>query len=260
MKVQGWSEAPRGAPLFETIYVFQNYPLDAGIRERADSSLRISETKDLSRSNYDLIIRAIPGKELHLNAIYNGRRFEPGSMERLLNHLQCVLEGMAENEKGRVMGLSLMSEQERRQIVLEWNETTAAYPRDLCVRQLFEQQVELTPDTIAVVYEGQQLTYQELNRRANQLACYLREKGVSAEVKVGLCVERSLELIVGLLGVMKAGGAYLPLDADYPQERLAYMIEDAECRIILCKHNHVEKLIEARIEVLRLDADWGAIA
>src|SRR5262249_10679996 len=115
-------------------------------------------------------------------------------------------------------------------------------------------------DAVAVVYEGEQLSYHELNRRANQLAHYLQKYGVGAEVKVGLCVERSLELIVGLLGIMKAGGAYLPLDADYPQERLDYIIKDAGCRIILCQRHHLEKLIETETTLLRLDADWGVIA
>src|SRR5215813_6923909 len=118
-----------------------------------------------------------------------------------------------------VMDLPLMSEQERQEALVKWNQTAADYPRDRCVHELFEQQVELTPDSVAVVYEGEQLTYQELNRRANQLAHYLREMGVGAEMKVGLYVERSLEMIIGLLSVMKAGGAYLPLDAHYPRER-----------------------------------------
>src|SRR6185369_121140 len=130
--------------------------------------------------------------------------------------------------------------------IVGWNQTSAEYPRERCVHELFEEQVEQRADAVAVVYEGEQLTYDELNRRANQLANYLREMGVGAEEKVGLCVERSVEMIVGLLGVMKAGGAYLPLDANYPRERLAYMIKDAECRIILCKHSQHEKVIETK--------------
>ena len=110
------------------------------------------------------------------------------------------------------------------------------------MHELFEQQVEQTPDAVAVVYEAEQLSYDELNRRANQLAHYLQKLGVGPEVKVGLCVERSLEMIIGLLGVMKAGGAYLPLDAGYPQDRLAYMIEDGECPITITTSGTREKL------------------
>src|SRR5262249_37467258 len=160
----------------------------------------------------------------------------------------------------RVMELPMMSEQERQEVIVEWNQTAAEYPRDRCVHELYEEQVELAPDAVAVVYEGEQLSYHELNRRANQLAHCLWERGVGAEVKVGLCVERSLEMIVSLLGVMKSGGAYLPLDPGYPQERLAYMIKDAECRIILCQRHHLEKLSETETTLLRLDADWGVIA
>jgi len=127
-----------------------------------------------------------------------------------------------------VMDLPLMSEQERQEVIVEWNLTAVDYSRDRCVHQLFEQQVELTPEAVAVIYEGTYLTYRGLSRRANQLAHYLRKFGVGAEVKVGLCVERSLEMLVGLLGVMKAGGAYLPLDPSYPPERLAFMLETPE--------------------------------
>ena len=180
-----------------------------------------------SNNNYQLVIRAIPGKELLLNAIYDSGRYEASDTERLLNHLKRVLEGIAENEQSRVIELPMMSEEEREEVIVEWNQTVVEYPKDRCVHELYEQQVEQTPDAVAVVYEAEHLTYHELNRRANQLAHYLREMGVGADVKVGLCVERSVEMIVGLLGVMKAGGAYLPLDASYPQERLAYMIEDS---------------------------------
>src|SRR5262249_17695332 len=242
MEVQGWSEAPRGTPLFETIYVFQNYPLDPGLTDQADGDLRISEVTESTKNNYGITVRGVPGKELLLNVLYDSGRYEGDSIERLLKRLERVLEGLAEGEKSRVIELSLMSVEERQQVIGAWNATEAAYPYDKCIHELFEQQVELTPDAVAVVYEGEQLTYRELNRRANQRAHYLREMGVGAEVKVGLCVERSLELIVGLLGAMKAGGAYLPLDADYPRERLAYMIEDGECPVTITSVSAVEKL------------------
>ena len=127
-----------------------------------------------------------------------------------------------------------------------WNHTAADYPRERCVHELFEQQAEQTPDAVAVVYEGEQLTYEALNRRTNQLAHHLRGMGVGAEVKVGVCLERSLGMVVGLLGVMKAGGAYLPLDASYPPERLAYMIEDARAAVVLTQRRLVDRLAYAR--------------
>ena len=135
----------------------------------------------------------------------------------------------------------------------------ADYPRERCAHELFEQQARQTPDAVAVVYEGEQLSYEALNRRANQLAHYLREMGVGAEVKVGLCAGRSLEMIVALLGVMKAGGAYLPLDASYPQERLAYMIEDSACPVIVATKRVLEQLPVTWAQIVMIDDDWPAI-
>ena len=117
-----------------------------------------------------------------------------------------------------------MSEAERRQLLVEWNDTARDYPRDRCVHQLFEEQAARTPDAVAVVFEDRQLTYRELNAQANQLARHLRTLGVGPEMPVGMCVERSLEMVVGMLGILKAGGAYVPLDPAYPRERLALML------------------------------------
>ncbi len=167
---------------------------------------------------------------------------------------------MANKTAHGVMDLPLMSRQEWEEVIVEWNQTAADYPRESCVHELFEQQVEQTPDAVAVVYEAEQLTYDQLNRRANQLGNYLREMGVGPEAKVGLCVERGLEMIVGLMGVMKAGAAYLPLDANYPQERLAYMIADAHCLVTIATTSTADKLNRIEANLLDLRADWGRIA
>ena len=131
----------------------------------------------------------------------------------------------------RLSALPLLSGAERKQLVEEWNDTAADYPRDKCLHELFGERPLRTPDAVAVVYEDRRLSYGELDARSNQLAHHLRTLGVGPEVVVGLCVERSLEMVVGLLGILKAGGAYLPLDPGYPAERLAYMLSDARpCR------------------------------
>ena len=124
--------------------------------------------------------------------------------------------------------LPILTEPERRQILIEWNNTAADYPKDKCIHHLFEEQVERTPDAIALEFESQQITYGELNRRANQLAHYLMTLGIGPEKLVGICVERSIEMVVGFLGILKAGGAYIPLDPTYPDERLRFMLEDAQ--------------------------------
>src|ERR1700730_2016313 len=129
--------------------------------------------------------------------------------------------------------LNLLSKNRRHQILEEWNETKQEYPRDKCVPELFEEQVERTPEAVAVEYEGEELSYRELNERANRLAHDLIGRGVGPEDVVGICVERSLEMVVGLLGVLKAGAAYLPLDPEYPQERLNFIIEDAQLKWVI---------------------------
>ena len=156
--------------------------------------------------------------------------------------------------------LPLLTDGERRQLLVEWNDTAADYPRDQCIHQLFETQAARTPEAVAVVFEDRQLTYAELNARANQLAHYLRELGVGPEVLVGICVERSLEMVVGLLGILKAGGAYVPLDPDYPPERLAFLLQDTQAPVLLTQQALLERLPPHQAHVVCLDADRQPIA
>jgi len=153
-----------------------------------------------------------------------------------------------------------LTDAQRHKLLVEWNNTTREYPQDKCIHQLFEEQVKRTPDAIAVVFEGEQLTYLELNEKANQLAHYLQELGVGPEVLVGICLERSIEMIVGLLGVLKAGGAYVPLDPAYPLERLGFMLEDSSAPVLLTQSKLVETLPPHSARVVCLDSDWEEIA
>ena len=142
------------------------------------------------------------------------------ALERLAGTLETAPDTLAAS-------IDVMPEEERHKLLIEWNATGAAYPRDKCVHELFEEQAARTPDAVAVVHDGRTLTYSQLNARANQLAHHLRGLGVGPEALVAICVERSLEMVVGLLAILKAGGAYVPLDPGYPQERLAYMLKDS---------------------------------
>ncbi|MEG4594112.1 amino acid adenylation domain-containing protein [Microcoleus sp. F8_C2] len=153
-----------------------------------------------------------------------------------------------------------LTDAQRHKLLVEWNNTTREYPQDKCIHQLFEEQVERTPDAVALVFKGKQLTYRELNAQANQLAHYLQGLGIGAEVLVGICVERSLEMIVGLLGVLKAGGAYLPLDPEYPQERLQFMLQDAQVLVLLTQKQLIDQLPEYQGKLICLDTDWHLIA
>ena len=136
----------------------------------------------------------------------------------------------------------MLSDQERHQLLVEFNDTSVDYPQDKCIHELFEAQVEANPDAIALVFEDQTLSYQQLNSKANQLAHYLVEQGVAPDTLIGICVERSFEMVIGLLGILKAGGAYVPLDPTYPTDRLAYMLQDSAVQILLTQQRLVETL------------------
>ncbi|MEB3147559.1 MAG: AMP-binding protein, partial [Sphaerospermopsis sp.] len=152
--------------------------------------------------------------------------------------------------------IPLLTATEKHQLLVEWNDTQTEYPQDKCIHELFEQQVEKTPNAVAVVFENQQLTYQELNNRANQLAYHLQRLGVKPEVLVGICLNRSLEMMVGLLAILKAGGAYVPLDPTYPSERLDYMLTDSQLPILLTQNQLLAKLPQHRAQTICLDEDW----
>jgi amino acid adenylation domain-containing protein len=191
---------------------------------------------------------------------YNTDLFDASTIARMAGHYQTLLEAIALNPEQRISELPLLTPADRHQLLVEWNNTRAEYPQDKCIHQLFEEQVRLTPDAIAVVFEGEQLTYRELNAKANQLAHYLQSLGVGPEVLVGICVERSFEMIVGILGILKAGGAYVPIDPNYPSDRLAFMLEDSSVPVLLTQQKLVEKLPPNSAHVITLDSDWEEIA
>jgi amino acid adenylation domain-containing protein len=259
VQVQGWSEVPRRLPLFESIVVFENYPIDASLYKQ-DGSVQIRHVRGFERTNYPLTVAARLGTELSLLLSYDRRHFDAETISRMLGHLQTLLEGMVANQGQRLADLPLLTPKELQQLLVEWNHTQINYPQDVCIHQLFESQVERSPNAVALVFEDEQLTYFELNQRANQVAHYLRSLGVGADAVVGLCVERSLEMVVGMLGTLKAGGAYLPLDPAYPKERLTFMLEDAQVSVLLTQQQLVDKLPEHNGRVVCLDTDWEAIS
>ncbi|MGK7894453.1 MAG: amino acid adenylation domain-containing protein, partial [Xenococcus sp. (in: cyanobacteria)] len=190
---------------------------------------------------------------------YNTDLFDATTIQRLEGHFQTLLQAIVAHPEAEVGKLPLLTEAELHQLLVEWNDTKVDYPQDKCIHELFEEQVAKTPDAVAVVFEEEQLTYQELNNRANQLAHYLQKLGVGPEVLVGICVERSLEMIVGLLGILKAGGAYVPIDPSYPPERLAYLLSDSEISILLTQNKLVSELPENEAQVICLERDWQVI-
>jgi amino acid adenylation domain-containing protein len=205
---------------------------------------------------------------------YNTNLFDASTIERMTEHFHGLLSGIVADPNEPIDNLPLLKERERHQLLVEWNDTDRDYPREKCIHQLYEAQVERTPEAVALVFENRQLTYRELNRRANQLAHYLRKLGVGPEVRVAICMERSFEMVIGLLAILKAGGVYVPLDPDDPKERLAFMLEDTRVPMLLTHERLVRELVEAegtknrdprsilnpRLNVVCLDVDWEVIA
>jgi amino acid adenylation domain-containing protein len=210
---------------------------------------------------FDLVLEVIEDN-LSTSAIlsYNVDLFDNTTIERMASHFENLLSAIVANPQQKVGEIPLLSVAERQQLLLEWNDTATDYPRDKCIHQLFEEQVKKTPDAVAVVFEDEQLTYQQLNERANQLAHYLHSLGVEPDVLVGICVERSLEMVVGLLGILKAGGAYVPLDPSYPTERLSYMLSDTGASVLLTQHNLLSVLPSHAARMVCLNTNWAEIA
>lgn len=187
--------------------------------------------------------------------VYNSDLFSEETISRLAEHYCTLLQGSVANPARRLSDLLMLTEAERQQLLVEWNNTQATYPSTL-IHRLFEAQVERTPDAVALVCDGEQLTYAALNRRANQVAHVLQRLGVGPETPVGVLLERSPELVIGLLGVLKAGGAYVPLDPTYPQERLAFILADAQVPIVLTQQRLLSRLPTQGIKVFCLDGNW----
>ena len=258
VEVQGWSEVPRGQSLFESLFIFENYPVSTVMHEPF-GGLQVEDVKVLESTNYPLIAVAAPGPELLLKIGYERQRFDEAAIERMLGHFQNVLVGMIARPEQRVADLKLLSEGEREHVVREGNGAHTAYAQHSCVHELFESQVERTPDAVAVSFQGKQLTYRELNARANQLARYLRRLGVQPETVVAVCMEHSAEMVVAVLGVLKAGGAYVPLDHAYPKDRLAFMLDDSQAVILLTQQPLLAALPEHKTQTLCIDSDWHLI-
>jgi amino acid adenylation domain-containing protein/thioester reductase-like protein len=227
-------------PLFQALFVLENFSLDT--LELPEISLT-PEIIDRGTSKFDLSVSAWQTKKgLKGFWEYNSDLFAPDTITRMIGHFQTLLAAIVKHPQQKVRELPLLTELERHQLLVEWNNTQVDYPVDKCIHELFEEQVEKTPDAVAVVFENQQLTYQQLNSRANQLAHHLQSLGVKPETLVGICVERSLEMIVGLLGILKAGGAYLPIDPEYPTERVSLMLEDAQVSLLLSQKSLLSQL------------------
>ncbi|MEM9485369.1 MAG: amino acid adenylation domain-containing protein, partial [Cyanobacteria bacterium P01_F01_bin.116] len=243
--------------LFNTLVIIENYPIDQALHAYKQI-LPIEAVAVSERTNYPLNLGMIPGERLFLNFSYNSQLFTAETIERLGNHLEILLKAIVNDSSFPVAALPMLTDKEQH-LLTEWNCTAADYPRNKCIHQLFEQQVEQIPEATAVVFGDTQLTYQELNQRANQLAHHLQGLGVKPGMLVGIYVERSIEMVVALLGILKAGGAYVPLDPNYPQERLNYVLIDSAVEILLTQQSLSKSLPVHQAQVICLDTDWDVI-
>ncbi len=256
-------------PLFQVVFALQNAPMEA--LELPGLTLTPLQFIDTGTTRFDLefhLWERSPNNGIGVDSsagisgfvVYSTDLFDAATITRILKHFQALLEGIVANPEQRLADLPLLSEAERHQLLVEWNDTQTDYPTDKCIHQLFEARVEQTPDAIALVFEDKQFTYRQLNSRSNKLAHYLQKQGLGAEVLVGLCVERSLDTIVGMLGILKAGGAYVPLDPNYPPDRLSFILEDAQVAVLLTQQQWVDRLEADKLRVISLDKDWQTIA
>lgn len=260
--IQRWSDIGGGKELFNSIFVFENYPIDSGLKKMTEGTdIEVANLYFHEQTNYPLsvVVDLNAGVTVQLN--YCPYSFESADIERALNHYCILLKNIIRQPDVKLRELEMLGEQETQNITYRWNDTATSHSQKLCIHELFEKQAKETPESVAIVYEDTRLTYDEINKKSNQLAHYLIEQGVSAEVKVGLCLERSPEMIIGLLAILKAGGAYVPIDHEYPQQRIAYILEDSGITLLLTREALSNRLFN-RHSVPRcfLDRDWTKFA
>lgn len=264
---------PGRSPIFQAMFVYQKTHLQ---NEMALSSFALGEAGaqievgglrlesmplEHRASQFDLMLMmAEAGEGLAASLQYRVDLFEAETIARMENHFRALLESIVPNPAQRIGRLGLLTSPERHQLLVEWNDTSAAPPYESCIHEMFERQVERTPDSIAAVFENERLTYYELNQRANKLGRYLRALGAGPETRIAVCMNRSIEMLVGLLGILKAGAAYVPLDPSYPRERLEFVLKDACAPVLLTQSSLQSQLPANSARLICLDAEWSAVA
>ena len=246
-------------PLFQTMFVWQNAERGGGASPDASAQSKAPGGAAAVAAKFDLSLELTErGDRIAGMLVYATALFDRATMERYGGYFEQILAAMVADDRRQVDRIALMSDDERRRVLVDWNATERPYPADVCVHELFEAQAERTPLAVAVSCEGEQLSYGELNAQANRLARHLRALGVGPDVRVGVCLERSLEMVVALLGVLKAGGAYVPLDPSYPVERLSYLVQDSAPALVLT-HGRIDpavhELLRGHVAVLDVVAD-----
>ena len=267
--IHRWSDVAAGQPLFETIVVYEKVA-DNTASTAFDQSLTVSEEDYSEYSHYPLAILVLPGDELVIRAVYDPQRIAAADVELVLGYLQIVLDNLVESSGQSVCELSIMSARQRHMILQEWNDTTVDAPKDRCIQQLFEDCVERSPQALAVVSGTETVTYEEFDRKANQLAHFLQQSGIQ-QAAVPIFLERTVEAIVTMFGVLKAGMAYVPLDPKTPKERIRQVLDDvsatdantssiaAPLPLVVTQSRIASRLPLQDCRVFCIDEDWSKV-
>jgi len=260
IQIRSWSEAAPSSPLFQSIMGFENHPIDYSLLDRNKKASIRDVIHYHTATGYPINLTIYPEAELMTKLLYDFGRIDDSVCERILSHFTTALIEIAENPERKVSEFFVLTPEEQQHMLLDWNDTSTDYPKNSSIHREFELQVERTPRATALIFGDREMTYDELNGRANQLAHHLASLGVGPEVPVALCLERSLEMVVALLAVLKTGGYYVPLDRDYPIERLLFMLDDSAVAVSLTQSSLAHLLPMHWSQVIELDTDWDTIA
>ncbi|MEL7037157.1 MAG: amino acid adenylation domain-containing protein [Cyanobacteria bacterium J06592_8] len=254
LEIQSWSDISAGFPLFNTILVVENYPIDKALTQQ-DKSLIIQDVDSIEWTNFPLTILVGLGSELSIKLKYSDHLFDKSAISKILGQFCILLEKIIANPEQQLGELNFLTQTEQQKLLLDWNNTQIDYPNPQSIPELFQRQVEQTPDAIALVFENQYISYHVLNTQANKLAHYLQKQGVTLESFVGVCVERSPELLIAILAIIKAGGAYVPLDPSYPKERLEFVLKDAQVSTLILQEDLLDLIPELKGNIIILDSN-----
>ncbi|MCW3089278.1 MAG: linear pentadecapeptide gramicidin synthetase LgrD, partial [Ferruginibacter sp.] len=253
-KIQSWTGVQ--GDLFDSIFVFQNFPISKVISSHP-WKLRVENSSMHAQNNLPLTITASIIEKISIEFRYNNGLLSENDVLEIRSHFGKALHQLVNNPAGKIGDIEMLTEDELQQLSVTFNVAQVAYPFDKSMVDLFEEQVALAPDNVAIVFENAQLSYRELNERANQLARYLQQKGVRKETLVPMCMERGIDMMVAILAILKAGGAYVPVDSDFPSERINYMLEDTGSQFLLStKESRVKLNIPQTVEIIEMDGDW----
>lgn len=231
--IQQWSDIPKGTSLFNSILVFENYP----IRTHKNQLLKFDDFEIIDPTHYPLTCIIVPSKKIGIKIAYDKNQIETLTIKRMFGHLQTLLSEIIKNPNQNIHKINILTKEEYQQIVIDWNKTDSPYPIDKTIVDLFEEQVKKTPDHIAVTFENKKLTYKELNEKSNQLAHYLVKNQLRVSDSVAICIKKSFEMIIALLGTLKAGGFYIPIDPNCPTLRAQHILTDCKPSFIITQKN-----------------------